>query len=654
MAGAPRRQPFTYSGGAFPELTGRRFPSVAAFCREAKISPSMVYGRVHGGWSLMKALDTPKVDVGERSGVVYKVTRMRTGEKYVGLTVQSLTSRWAYHVRSAVRRSSPLANAIREDGSDGFLVEVIEANVVRHELADRERYWIAKLNTLAPNGLNKHPGGATGGGGQRPVEHDGERFVSVIQASEFLASRHNLTPAAAHQRLRKGKPLAAPLKVRRTHGKRVSGSFLWSRWRAMRNNQHSELGTEWQEWDRFASDLAHLKRSDRLVRLDTSRPWGPENYAIHPGSFIDHPKVGTLHWTRWRSLLKSSDRPDGRGLMEEWRDFDTFEHDVARTYFERAVLIPIEWSKPWGPSNFRWGTQTELSRMVGRHGRKALKHGEHATRTYKRWASMHNDARQSGCGVASEWHNYLIFRDAVGEAIERGLVLVRPDRSAPWGPQNCKTVSRREYLSMPRALTHGATNTPLYRRWSSLRSRAQKEPKGCDPRWDLFEGFAADIGEDRPDCDLRRVDPSLPYGPGNVVWVSRVERKADADARKRAKRDAAQVAREAQRVSVRDVTYRGLYALARAYGLPASTVCLRVRNGMTPEEAVLIPNKNMAVAQPVTLDGQQFRSKSAALAYVEERYGIQRSTMQFRLKSGLTLEEAARKPLGRNGKTRRR
>jgi hypothetical protein len=73
---------------------------------------------------------------------------------------------------------------------------------------------------------------------------------------------------------------------------------------------------------------------------------------------------------------------------------------------------------------------------------------------------------------------------------------------------------------------------------------------------------------------------------------------------------------------------------------------------MTPEEAVLTPNKNMAAAEPTLLDGQQFRSRNAALAYVEQQYGIRKSTMQFRLKSGLTLEEAARKPLGRNSRAR--
>jgi len=79
--------------------------------------------------------------------------------------------------------------------------------------------------------------------------------------------------------------------------------------------------------------------------------------------------------------------------------------------------------------------------------------------------------------------------------------------------------------------------------------------------------------------------------------------------------------------------------------VPAATVCLRVRQGMTPQEAVLTPNKSIAADQPIYLDGQSFPSKSQALRYVAERYGIPRSAMQLRLNAGLRFEVAAHKPL---------
>jgi hypothetical protein len=153
------------------------------------------------------------------------------------------------------------------------------------------------------------------------------------------------------------------------------------------------------------------------------------------------------------------------------------------------------------------------------------------------------------------------------------------------------------------------------------------------------------VGDDRPNSDLERVDPSKPYGPENFCWIDRGKRQAEVKARRAAKRAAAQAKRDEQTVEVDGVTYRGLYALAKAYGVPSATVCLRVRQGMTPKEAVTIPNQTMLKARPTHLDGHDFPSMNSALRYVEQRYGIRPNTMQLRLKSGLSLEEAARKPL---------
>src|SRR4051794_25049988 len=206
---SPRRSPFTYTGRTFSELTGRPFQSVAEFCRAARINPGMVYNRVNHGWPLIKALDTPKLEMGGSRGMIYKVTRRSSGQSYVGLTIVSLKARWAQHVRSARRRNSPLAQAIVEDGPEGFIVEPIEVDISLGRVADRERYWITALGTSAPYGLNKHPGGAVGGGNHREIEHDGARFRSLAEASEALATQHGLTPSAAHQRLVKGKSLEA-------------------------------------------------------------------------------------------------------------------------------------------------------------------------------------------------------------------------------------------------------------------------------------------------------------------------------------------------------------------------------------------------------------------------------------------------------------
>lgn len=648
----PVRTPFTYTGRSYSSLVGRWFPSVAAFCREAGVDAGFVYGRMHKGWPLLRALDVPKLEISSRVGAIYLVTRLSTGERYVGLTIVSVGSRWSQHVRSAPKGASPLGRAILNDGPEGFAMETLEEGILPEDLAARERAWIEELGTRVPFGLNYHRGGALGGSGQRPLEVDGEKFRSVLEASEALAKRHGLTPGAAHQRLRKGMSLETPLKVFQTRGKGVAGSLLWSRWRAMRNNVNSQLSERWQDWERFAADMASLAPSDRLTRIDNRQPWGPDNVKIHPESLSGHPKVGTVHWQRWRNLLRSADREAGRGVVEEWRDFDAFERDISPGFAKGKVLLPLDWFQPWGPANFRWGSRAELSALVGRFGRKALKHGEHATPAYKRWLSMHNDARRSGCGVAAPWHDYAAFRDAVITGVEQGLILLRPDRRQPWGPANYRLATRSEYRKSLGRLTHGASSTPLHRRWSSLRSRVTLSGAACDSRWDRFEHFAQDVGPDRPECDLERRDPLLAYGPDNFIWVDRRERGAAVAQVKADRAQANEERRKARQVVAEGVAYRGLYALAEAYGLPASTVCLRVRQGMSPEEAVLAPNKNAAAARPVMLDSRDFESLGAALRYVETRYGVRQNTMRERMRSGLSLEQAAHKPLRKDRRRR--
>lgn len=581
MGGPPTRAAFIYSGRAFPQLAGQWFPSVAAFCRAAGISATMVYGRVHEGWSLHKALDTPRTEIRQTEGIIYLVTRLRTGELYVGLTLVSMQARWRQHVRGAIRRGSPLARAIDEDGPDGFTVKALEVGIAAAELADRERHWISELGTLLPYGLNRHRGGAMGGGGQRAVNHEGETFRSVALASAMLAQRYGLTESAAHQRLRKGASLEAPLKVVRTRGKNVAGTFLWSRWRAMRNNAASELGDSWQDWEQFAADLATLKREDRLVRKDRAKPWGPDNFEIQHASFVDHPKVGALHWRRWRTMLRRAEKPGDRGVVEEWRDFEFFESDIGPTYIDGAVLIPCDWHRPWGPDNFKWGTQSDLSRLVGVHGAKHVIHGDHRNAIYKRWASMKNDARRQGFEIVPAWLDYPTFREAVGTGVAAGLILMRPDRTQAFGPDNFALVTKAELKAFPTNLSHGQSGTPLHERWISMRARAVTSPEGCDQRWTDFLSFAADVGSDRPDCDFERIDGTRPYGPDNFRWVDRAARRAAVEGQRLAKRMAAKAKRDAQTVTVEGAVYHGLYELAAAYGVPASTVCLRVRQGMS-------------------------------------------------------------------------
>jgi hypothetical protein len=99
-----------------------------------------------------------------------------------------------------------------------------------------------------------------------------------------------------------------------------------------------------------------------------------------------------------------------------------------------------------------------------------------------------------------------------------------------------------------RKITHGQTGHSLFRLWGSLRARCRNQNhhayaryggRGivCDPRWDDFAVFLADVGDrpanpegwssSRPYWTLDRVNPDGNYEPGNVRWASPADQRAN-------------------------------------------------------------------------------------------------------------------------------
>lgn len=105
-------------------------------------------------------------------GIIYLITNKVDGKKYVGQTQFKLERRWKRHISDSLvsnKRVSRtlLHSAIRKYGPDNFLVEILEDNIVKEFLNNREIYWIAKLNTLVPNGYN-----LTKGGDSNPMDNE--------------------------------------------------------------------------------------------------------------------------------------------------------------------------------------------------------------------------------------------------------------------------------------------------------------------------------------------------------------------------------------------------------------------------------------------------------------------------------------------------
>jgi group I intron endonuclease len=86
-------------------------------------------------------------------GIIYLITNKITGEMYVGQTINKLKERWWGHCAKTIA-CPRLYYAIKKYGKDQFYIDQIDSGSSYVELGIKEVYWIAKLNTLSPNGYN--------------------------------------------------------------------------------------------------------------------------------------------------------------------------------------------------------------------------------------------------------------------------------------------------------------------------------------------------------------------------------------------------------------------------------------------------------------------------------------------------------------------
>ena len=174
---------------------------------------------------------------------------------------------------------------------------------------------------------------------------------------------------------------------------------------------------------------------------------------------------------------------------------------------------------------------------------------------------------------------------------------------------------------------------PLYPAWCSMIARCEQPLvpsfkhyggrgiRVCD-RWrDFFRFFVADMGpKPTPQHSLDRIDVNGNYEPSNCRW-------ADATTQSRNRR-------VVKPITVNGVTYPTQSAAAVAHGISKGDFSRRLRQGMTPEDAV-------QKRETIMVSGREYPSiKAAARAH-----GLPYKTVYLRLRTGWNTDKAFTSPI---------
>lgn len=125
---------------------------------------------------------------------IYKIENLLNGKSYIGQSIE-IEHRFAKH--KCAKDNFYIHRAIRKYGIKNFSFEILE-ECNKELLDEREKYWIAEINTLIPNGYNMIQGGGNGAGlvkGKIVEQYDLDgvyvtSYLSANQASQLTGISH--------------------------------------------------------------------------------------------------------------------------------------------------------------------------------------------------------------------------------------------------------------------------------------------------------------------------------------------------------------------------------------------------------------------------------------------------------------------------------
>lgn len=93
------------------------------------------------------------------AGIIYLLTNTINGKQYVGQTTdEKFDARMRAH--KYPHKRTAIQHAVRKYGWNAFTTTILETS--NQDISEREKFWIAKLNTVAPTGYNLTTGGESG------------------------------------------------------------------------------------------------------------------------------------------------------------------------------------------------------------------------------------------------------------------------------------------------------------------------------------------------------------------------------------------------------------------------------------------------------------------------------------------------------------
>lgn len=116
---------------------------------------------------------------------IYIIHNKCNNKKYVGKAKYGAEHRWKEHIGYDLQNNQYIHRAMRKYGVENFYYEVLETNIEESLLNEREKYWIALLQTQSPNGYNMTAGG-DGGPGRRPLSSEEKLFNQKLKEEQGI------------------------------------------------------------------------------------------------------------------------------------------------------------------------------------------------------------------------------------------------------------------------------------------------------------------------------------------------------------------------------------------------------------------------------------------------------------------------------------